>query len=200
RTGNTRISATANYAAGSVMLAEGHYAEAQRLFKTARANAASSGDVRMQLNALNGEGEVARLSGETDEAEAVFSRYGKLAHQKGFALLEAVSHINRALIALSRGDYANAEALAAQAGQVLAHRPRSWPWLYIAMIRCAVSATKGEQAKSLQWWELAVDRGLEQVRSPDLATAVEVLVKAAQIQGWSEVEESAKRILEGVRG
>ncbi len=200
RTGNTRISATANYAAGTVMLTEGRYTEAQRLFKTARANAASSGDIRMQLNALNGEGEVARLSGQTDEAEAVLSRYGKLARQKGFSLLEAVSHINRSLMALTGGDYLKAEALTAEAGQVLAHQPRSWPWLYIAMIRCALSATKGEQTKSQQWWEMAVDRGLEQVRSLDLATSVEVLMQAAKTQGWSEMEENASRILESVRG
>lgn len=200
RTGNTRISATANYAAGSVMLTEGHYAEAQRLFKTARANAACSGDIRMQLNALNGEGEVARLSGQTEEAESVYARYGKLAHQRGFALLEAVSYINRSLMALTGGNHARAEALAAQAGQILAHRPRSWPWLHIAMIRCALAAVKGEQGKAQQWWELAVDRGLEQVRSPDLSTSVEVLVQATQTQGWSEMEEKAKQILDGVRG
>ena len=103
-------------------------------------------------------------------------------------------------MALTGGDYLKAEALTAEAGQVLAHQPRSWPWLYIAMIRCALSATKGEQTKSQQWWEMAVDRGLEQVRSLDLATSVEVLMQAAKTQGWSEMEENASRILESVRG
>ncbi len=142
---------------------------------------------------------MARLSGETQTAEKVYTRYGKLAAQKGFALLEAVALVNRSLIALNRGENAQAELLAAHAGRVLAHQPRSWPWLHIAMIRCALATAKGDQVKATQWWELAVDRGLEQVRSADLATSVEVLVQAAQAQGWSEMEAQATHILDGVR-
>lgn len=195
RTGNTRISSAANFAAGRVMLAEGHYEEADRLFQSSRANAAAAGEVRMQLNALNGRGEVARLRGQVERARQIYETYGSLAHAKGFFLLEAVSIINRALLALNGSDLHQAETLAIQAAQVMATRPRSWLWLHIAMIRAAAAAQAGDLDRTTQWWELARERGLEDVRTSDLYGPLRLVSQSAERHGWADLQASASRIL-----
>jgi serine/threonine-protein kinase len=199
RTGDTRTAAYANYAAGTVMLAERYLPEAERLFSTARANAATTGDTRMQLNALNSMGEVARARGEIETARATYSAYTSLARARGYRLLEAVGRINIALIELQKKRYRKADLEARRAGQAMVKQQRSWVWVYVGIIRCACAAVSGDLTKTEQWWNLSVERGLKRTRARDLWTPLSILVTESGTHGWAQLEAEAWQILADIR-
>jgi eukaryotic-like serine/threonine-protein kinase len=198
-TGDTRFTAQASFAAGNVMLAEGRLKEAARHFQTAQAAAATSGDYRMQLNALNSLGEVARYRGDSETAQGLYTVYTRLAHARGYALLEAVGWLNLALIALGQTKPGRADLHARRASQAMARSPRSWVWMYVGLIRAACAASAGDQDKTDQWWRLAVDHGLRNLRSPDLWVPLSIVAESSKAQGWHELEDQSWALLATVK-
>ncbi len=194
-TGNTRFSAQASFTRGNVLLYEGHLKKAARMFQIAHAAAATSGDYRMQLNTLNSLGEVARYRGDADAAEDLYTTYTRLAHARGYSLLEAVGWLNLALIALGHKNVALADLHARRAGQAIARAPRSWVWMYVGVIRAAAAAHSQDEERANQWWKLAVDHGMQKLRSPDLWLPLSILADAAKENGWESLEEQSWTLL-----
>ena len=193
-TGDTRNIAQANYIVGMVFLGETRYEQAQRVFQTARALAATCGDYRMQLNCLNNLGEVSRFRGEDEQARGLYNQFVRLARMRSFSEMEAVGSLNLALMSLVDREFRQADRHAMEAAQALASMRRHWAWLYIAAIRAACAARGANYQAARQWWSLARERGVDQVRSDDLRTPLDVLVDAAGTLGWRDLAGDAKRV------
>ncbi|MCP4808939.1 MAG: protein kinase [Proteobacteria bacterium] len=199
QTGDTRTEAEASFAAGNVRLQQGRLDEAHRLFLRAQAKAAASGDMRMLVNAVNYLGEVARHQGDVVEARRLYTRYVRLARGRHWDLAEAVGRINLALIDLGVRDMARADLHASRAAQVMARQPRSWIWVYVGVIRSACAAWSADEAKTRQWWQLALERGARTHRSGDLWGPVQALHEACETHGWSDLENDALELLAIIR-
>lgn len=199
KTGDTRFSAQASFAAGNVMLAQGRLKESSLHFRAAQAAAATSGDYRMQLNALNSLGEVARYRGDADRAQELYTTYTRLAHARGYSLLEAVGWLNLALIALGHSDLPRADLHARRASQAMANQPRSWVWMYVGLIRAAAAAAKADEERANQWWALAVGHGMKSLRSPDLWLPLSIVAEASKKHGWESLEEQSWALLATVK-
>ncbi|HJN78044.1 MAG TPA: protein kinase [Myxococcota bacterium] len=199
RTGDTRTEALASFGAGNVRLHQGRHDEAERLFLRAQAKAATSGDIRMQINAVNTLGEVARHRGDSETAREHYTRYVRLARAQRWGLAEAVGRINLALIDLSERDMTRADLHAARAAQVMARQPRSWVWAYVGVVRAACAAWGGDEARTRQWWKLANERGVRSHRSGDLWGPVSALHEGAAQHAWKDLEDEAMDLLSIIR-
>ena len=100
--GDTRTIAHSNYMMGILLLTEENFPEAQRVFSTARALAATCGDDRLQLNSLNSLGGVARFQGNLPRATELYTQYLNLARSRGVPEMEAIGSLNLALVSLSQ--------------------------------------------------------------------------------------------------
>jgi len=198
-TGDTRNIAQANYMSGMVVLTQGEYAKAAKVFDVARALAATSGDARMQLNCLNNLGESARFEGRTDEARELYTKYVQLARARNLVELEAVGELNLALLALTARNYAGADDRARRAAEVLEDRRRHWVWVYVAAIRAACAARRGDREAFRRWWDIARGRGIAQVRSEDLRLALRVMREASAKLGWTQVVAEIDRVARHAR-
>ena len=196
-TGDTRNIAQANYMVGQVLMGERQLEEAERVFRTAQALAASCGDFRMQLNCLNNLGEVARHSDDSARARTIYQQLLNMAKARDYPEMAAVAYLNLALLALMRKDFRAADLHATEAGKALARRKRHWAWLYVASMRAACAARAGNRHAAKQWWTLARERGVDQVRSKDVLIPLEVIHEAASKLGWNDMVREVERARRG---
>ncbi len=193
--GDTRNVAQAQYTAGMVLLEKRELAQARTAFQTARGIAATGGDHRMQLNCLNNLGEVHRYEDQPTKARVLYEQYTRMARLRGYAVLQAVGHLNLALLDLSIQRFQDAERQAKSASETLADSPRHWVWVYVGLIRAACAARRGEHETTLQWWKLAAERGLKNLRSPDLWIPLMILNGEAHSHEWTVLEQEARDVL-----
>jgi hypothetical protein len=178
-----------------LLLEQRELERAQESFQTARGIAATSGDYRMQLNCLNNLGEVCRFKDRPDEARALYARYTRMARLRGYEVLQAVGHLNMALLDLGARSFPDADREANSAAEALATQPRHWVWVYVGLVRAACAAKRGDQRAASQWWNLATERGLTDLRSADLWIPLMVLNSEAHSLGWTELEQNARSAL-----
>ena len=81
----------------------------------------------------------------------------------------------------------------------MARSPRSWVWMYVGLIRAACAAHGGDEAKTNQWWKLAVDHGLRNLRSPDLWVPLSIVAEASKARQWAALEEQSWALLATVK-
>jgi len=193
--GDTRNVAQAHYTTGMLLLEQRELTRAQESFQTARGIAATSGDYRMQLNCLNNLGEVCRFQDRPDEARALYARYTRMARLRGYEVLQAVGHLNMALLDLGARSFPDADREANSAAEALATQPRHWVWVYVGLVRAACAAKRGDQRTASQWWNLATERGLTDLRSADLWIPLMVLNSEAHSHGWTDLERNARSAL-----
>ncbi len=193
--GDTRNVAQAHYTTGMLLLEQRELERAQESFQTARGIAATSGDYRMQLNCLNNLGEVCRFQDRAADARTLYSRYTRMARLRGYEVLQAVGHLNMALLDLGAREFSDADREASAAAEALATQPRHWIWVYVGLVRAACAAVRGDQRAASQWWNLSTERGLTDLRSPDLWIPLMLLNSEAHTQGWTELERNARAAL-----
>jgi tetratricopeptide (TPR) repeat protein len=192
-TGDTRNIAQANYMIGMVYLGEGGLEEADRVFRTARALAATCGDYRMQLNCMNNLGEVARYAEDYPQALKLYEEFRAMAHGRGYVEMEAIANLNLAMVGLMSKNFRGADQYALTAGQVLAKHQQHWAWLHVAAIRAACAARAGNRHAARQWWNLARERGVRHMRNKDVELPLEVMYEAARKLGWSDLVRDLER-------
>jgi tetratricopeptide (TPR) repeat protein len=193
--GDTRNMAQAHYSTGMLLLEKRELDEARECFQTARGIAATSGDYRMQLNCLNNLGEVCRFQMKSAEAQEIYTRYTRLARLRGYEVLQAVGHVNLALLDMTAGRINESDRHAIAAGEALVTQPHHWVWVYVGLVRSACASGRGERRAAIQWWNLATERGLSDLRSADLWIPLMKLNKESHSRGWTDLERNARSAL-----
>lgn len=197
-TGDTRRMAKATFAAGLVQLTLQAYDEAERQFHTARALAVTVGDDRMQLDAENNLGEVYRLRGDPRSAERMYEGVARLATERAWPESAAIAHLNLAFVSQEREDENFARISVDQAEKSLAELPQHWAWMFVGLIRAGWAAEVGDEAACRAWWAVAKDRGLGRVMSVDQLKPLDRLMRAASLNGWSDIASRAAQYRDAV--
>jgi len=189
--GDTRNIAQATYCAGLVHLARQDLDAAERHFHTSRALSATIGDDRLQLLSEKNLGEVFRYRGDTRNAERFYETVVRFSTDRQWAGSAAVAHLNLALVHMERNAPRMARIAIEQAEAQLQQRPRHWAWMFIGLMRAVWAAQEGDERTCRAWWAVANERGLERIRTADLLMPIQLLVDAAQHQGWFDISERA---------
>ena len=74
-----------------------------------------------------------------------------------------------------------------------------WGWLYLSLIQAVCSAHMGSQKDTAHWWELAAERGLDQIHSEDLRLPLEALHHEVKRRGWDELTAFSEGQLKRLR-
>ena len=189
--GDTRNIAQATYCAGLVHLARQDLEAAERHFHTSRALSATIGDDRLQLLSEKNLGEVFRYRGDTRNAERFYETVVRSATDRQWPGSAAVAHLNLALVHMERNAPRMARISIDQAEAQLQERPRHWAWMFIGLMRATWAAQEGDERTCRAWWAVAKERGVGRIRSADLMVPIQMLVGAAQHQGWPDIAERA---------
>jgi len=193
--GDTRNIAQATDCAGLVYLARQDLENAERHFHTSRALSATIGDDRLQLLTEKNLGEVFRYRGDARNAERFYEMVVRFSTDRSWAGSAAVGHLNLALVHMERDAPRMARISIEQAEAQLQNRPKHWAWMFIGLMRAIWAAQEGDERTCRAWWAVANERGVGRIQSTDMLVPLQMLVGAAQHQGWKDIADRASRYL-----
>ena len=152
----------------------------------------------MQLDAENNLGEVYRLRGDPRSAERMYEGVARLATERAWPESAAIAHLNLAFVSQEREDENFARISVDQAEKSLAELPQHWAWMFVGLIRAGWAAEVGDEAACRAWWAVAKDRGLGRVMSVDQLKPLDRLMRAASLNGWSDIASRAAQYRDAV--
>jgi tetratricopeptide (TPR) repeat protein/energy-coupling factor transporter ATP-binding protein EcfA2 len=190
--GDTRRIAEATATWGMLHIERRELAEAERLFSSAAAIAATLGADRLHLRARSLLSEVARLRGDLDAAEELEKWVARFCEERSLLHEAANARVQVALLAFARGDLRRVKAAVDTAAETTAQSPQHGVWKYIGVLRAMLAAEEGDQGSCRAWWSVARDRGIMDGPSPDLHPALTRLVEAAERHGWMDIARKAR--------
>lgn len=198
QSGDTRNIARSTYTAGLVHLNCQELPEAERHFLTARALTATLGADRLHLACLNSLGEVYRIQGNHLPAEQCYQRSVLFAKERQWSTMAAVAQINLAQLYMTTGASRRARAHLDQAATLLADHPHHYAWQVVGLFRAIWAAEALDQRRCRSWWRVALERGLQRMRNPDLLPPLRRLQAQVRAQGWTDIVNQVNQVIDGI--
>ncbi len=197
--GDTRRIAEASATWGMLHLERHTYDEAERLFTTAAAIAATLGADQLHLRCRALLAEVARDRADLDTAEEINRWLVRFSTERGFRLPAAMAHAQLALIALARHEVRRMRAEVDEAATHLERSPQHGHWMHVGLIRAVLAAEEGDERTCRAWWAVARERGVGEVHTPDLWRALGRLGELADRHSWTDIATKARDSVKTVR-
>ena len=194
QTGDTRSIAHATHTRGLFELRSEQLAEAERSFRTALALAATLGADALALACHNDLGELFRRRGDASRAEECYRSVVRFARERNWEAHAAVGHLNLSSLLLEQGRRREARNELEHAERLLESSPQHWAWLHVGVHRAVWSAEDGDETRCRQWWQVATERGLGHLDTPDLRPVLTQLAALAAARGWGDVERRARSL------
>jgi tetratricopeptide (TPR) repeat protein len=194
--GDTRRIAEASATWGMLHLERKRYDEAERLFSTAGAIAATLGADQLHLRCRSLLSDVARRRGDLDAAEEINRWLARFCEERALFQGAAAARVQLALLALTRGELRRMRTAVEAAAEDLADSPQHGVWMYIGALRSLLAAEEGDERTCRAWWAVARERGLGERHSADLWEPLERLAAAADRHGWSDIARKARATVE----
>ncbi|MDP2317548.1 MAG: protein kinase [Pseudomonadota bacterium] len=190
--GDTRRIAEASATWGMLHLERQNYDEAQRLFSTAGAIAATLGSDQLHLRCRSLLSEVARQRGDLDAAEEINRWLARFCEERALFQGAAAARVQLALLALARGELRRVRTAVEAAAEDLSQSPQHGVWMYIGVIRAVLAAEDGDERTCRAWWAVARERGVGERHAPDLWPPLERLAGASDRHGWADIAKRAR--------
>jgi tetratricopeptide (TPR) repeat protein len=194
--GDTRRIAEASATWGMLHMERRRFDEAERLFSTAAAIAATLGADQLHIRCRALLSEVARLRGDLDAAEEINRWLARFCSERGLARQAAAARIQLGFIALTRGEFRRVRTEVDEAAAELEASPQHGVWMSIGVLRAVLAAEEGDERTCRAWWAVARERGVGEAHAPDLWAVMERLAVAAERHGWDDIARKARDTVE----